>query len=354
MPNSSRIQSQLPIGLSWLGLLVVLVMIALAIASQLSDYQEVRPIHVVALTFVGACFTAAYIATHKLLVDRFEPRTGGWGTFLLRFAAVVIAVLAGTEIAARSLALLGGDPEESRRNFLPVGFAVTAAAAIIDYGYQQLKRRAREFELREERARRKAIDAELSALRARTDPHFLFNSLNTILGLIEEDPKKATDVVERLSKLFRYALEGSRRELAPLTDEFRAVEAYLEVEAIRLGDRFQWRLDLDPDVLDLEVPTLLILPVVENAVTHGIGPKRGEGRVAVRARRQENHLHLEVQDDGGGLGSSPVHGSGTSLSDLRERLELLYGEDAALSIVEADSGGLVVAIRIPIQDRRLQ
>jgi two-component system, LytTR family, sensor histidine kinase AlgZ len=350
MPNSSRMQSQLPISLSWLGLLVVLVMVALAIAAVLADHQEIRLTHVALLTFVCVCYAGSYIAIHKLLVERLETRISGWQVFLLRSVALLAAVLAGTELAARAFWFLGTSLEESRRNFFPVGFSVTAAGAILDYGYQQLRRRAREFELREERARRKAIAAELSALRARTDPHFLFNSLNTIVGLIEEDPKKATDIVERLAGLFRYALDGSRREKTPLAHEILAVEAYLEIEAIRLGERFRCQLDVDPALLDLEVPTLFLLPVVENAVIHGVAPKRGEGRVSVRATSHEGRLRLEVCDDGGGMGSSPVEGSGSSMNDLRERLDLLYGERASLSIVDAGSGGVVVTIEIPIEE----
>jgi two-component system, LytTR family, sensor histidine kinase AlgZ len=352
MSNSSRMQSRLPISLSWLGLLFVLVLVAVAIAAVLADHQEIRFTHVVLLTFVCVCYAGSYIAIHKLLVERLETRIRGWQVLLLRSVALILAVLIGTELAARGFWFLGTSLEESRRNFFPVGLSVTAAGAILDYGYQQLRRRAREFELREERARRKAIMAELSALRARTDPHFLFNSLNTIVGLIEEDPKKATDVVERLAGLFRYALDGSRRETAPLATEIRAVEAYLEIEAIRLGERFRWQLHVEPGLLDLEVPTLFLLPVVENAVMHGVAPKRGEGRVTVRATSHEGRLRLEVRDDGAGMGNSTVEGSGSSMNDLRERLDLLYGENASLSIADGDSGagsgGVVVTIEIPI------
>ncbi|HEY5611132.1 MAG TPA: histidine kinase [Thermoanaerobaculia bacterium] len=335
-------------GLSWLGLVVVLVLIAAAIAAVLADFQEVGLVHVVLLTFVGACYAGSFLAARKLLIDKLASRAeAGWQRLLLWILALLIAVTAGTEIAARSIALMGGDLEESRQNFLPVGFALSAAAMVIDYGYEQLKRRAREFELREERSRRKAIHAELAALQARTDPHFLFNSLNTIAGLIEEDPRKATEALEKLAGIFRYALEGSRAERVSLSEEIGAVTAYLELESIRFGDRFTWRIDIAPDLLDAEVPPLFLQPLVENAVIHGIGPKRGPGRIEIRGRRQEERLHFEVEDDGAGPDSSTIHGSGTALSDLRERMELLYGDAASVVTTRGDRGGFKVRLALP-------
>jgi two-component system, LytTR family, sensor histidine kinase AlgZ len=349
MPTSQNVSaaSRLPLGLSWRGLLAVLVMIALAMLAQISDHQQVGLIHLVMLTYVGVCFAAAYILAHKLIVEPLESRALHWQKPLIRALAVVVAVLAGGEIAAQTTSLLGGSVEEKRRNYLPVGFAVMAAAAIIDYGYQQLRRRARETELRAERARRKAISAELAALRARTDPHFLFNSLNTLAGLIEEDPRKATEVVERLAALFRYVLEGSRRETVRFGEELDAVRRYLELEAIRFGERFEWHLDVAPSLEDYMVPPLFLQPLVENAVIHGAGPKRGTAHLTIRAAREGDRLRVVLEDDGGGLGSSPVRGSGSSMADLAERLELLYGSDAALEVRNRDEGGVIATVVLP-------
>jgi two-component system, LytTR family, sensor histidine kinase AlgZ len=348
LPQNASTASRLPLGLSWRGLLAVLVMIALAMVAQMSDHQQVGLTHLVMLTWVGACFTAAYVLAHKFVVEPLELRARQWQKPLIRAVALVAAVLAGGELAAQTTSLLGGSIEEKRRNYLPVGFAVMAAIAVIDYGYQELRRRAREVELREERARRKAISAELAALRARTDPHFLFNSLNTLAGLIEENPRKATEVVERLASLFRYVLEGSRCESVRFGQELDAVRRYLELEAIRFGERFHWHLDVAPALEQLIVPPLFLQPLVENAVIHGAGPKRGDAHVAIRAARVGNRLHVEVEDDGGGIGSSPVRGSGSSLADLAERLDLLYGSDASFSSRNRAGGGVLVAVVLPI------
>lgn len=339
--------------ISWLGLLVILVMIALAIGAVLSRYQWIGWMHYVLLTFVSACYAGSYFAAKRLLIRRYEPRTTrAWQRFGLWLATFIAAVAAGTEIAAWTIALIDRgshhDTQQNRESFFWVGFAFTGAAVIIDYGYERLKRRAREYELREERLRRAALRAELSALQARTDPHFLFNTLNTLSGLIEEDPAKANEMLDRLAGVFRYALEGSRAGSVPLADELRAVEAYLQVEAIRFGDRFQWTLDAPPDLRDTRVPPLFLQPLVENALVHGVAQKRGSARVDVRLTRTDGFLHVEVEDDGPGPGGSNASGTGDALQNLRERLNLLFGAQSSLTTRCGSLGGFLVTVNIPL------
>ena len=338
--------------LSWVGLLVILVLIAMAIGAVLSDYQRVEWIHYVLLTFVGACYAGSFLIAKRFIVKRFEAHvTAVWQRLGLWLAALATAVLAGTELAARTSTLLGGNLAEGRANFFPVGFALTAAAVVIDYGYEQLKRRARESEVREERLRREALRAELSALQARTDPHFLFNSLNTLAGLIEEDPAKASEMLERLSGLFRYALEGSRAGTVPLADELRAVEDYLHVESVRFGERFTWSVEAPDDVCCERVPPLFLQPLVENALNHGVAQKRGRARVDVRLSRRDGFLHIEVEDDGPGPGASTVTGSRSALENLRERLDLLFDGEGSLTTGQGTAGGFRVSMDVPLRGK---
>jgi LytS/YehU family sensor histidine kinase len=216
---------------------------------------------------------------------------------------------------------------------------------IVQEGYRRLRRRAREHELREESMRRQAMKAELAAIRARTDPHFLFNSLNTVAGLIEEDPQRAAQVLQRMAALFRYALDGSRAEHVSLGDEVRAVRTYLELEGLRFGDRLQWSVAVDEALFDWRVPSLLLQPVVENAVSHGIAPRRGPGRIEVRASARDGRLCIEVEDDGAEGPASARSGSGTALADLEDRLRLSYGRAASLA---RDRGGILGGYRVRI------
>lgn len=338
--------------LSWLFLLVILVMIAVAIGAILSDYQKVDWRHYLLLTFVAACYAGSFLLAKRLLVTRYESGARApWQRFGLWFAALVIGVIAGTEIAARSVALLGPDVQDNRANFFPVGFALTTAAVVIDYGYEQLKKRARDFELREERLRREALRAQLSALQARTDPHFLFNTLNTLAGLIEEDPAKASAMLDKLAGIFRYALEGAKTRFVALGDELSAVQAYMEVESFRFGDRFTWSIDVPPDLRDERVPPLFLQPLVENALLHGIGQKPGRGRIDVRLTRRDGSLHVEVEDDGPGPGTSSVAGSGNALDNLRERLDLLFHGDGSMSTGPGSRGGFLVTVDIPLRPK---
>ena len=156
---------------------------------------------------------------------------------------------------------------------------VTTAAV----GFETLRERARRVELKAQRAQQEALRAQLEALQARTNPHFLFNSLNTVAGLIDEDPRKAEEVLERLSALFRYSLEGSRTDWVRLEQEIENVEGYLEVERVRLGDRLNSEIDVAPGVENILVPPLVLQPLVENAVLHAIAPRSAGGSLSLRA-----------------------------------------------------------------------
>jgi two-component system, LytTR family, sensor histidine kinase AlgZ len=336
------------VSVAWL--IVILMLIAAAITAILADQQRVGIVTWLVLLFVSGCFAGAYLALRRLVMPPLQPgRHPAWVRLGVHALVVLAAVGIGSEIAARSLELAGGDPAaRTRRNVLPVGLAITVAMVIVEEGYRRLRRLAREHELREEHMRRQAMKAELAAIRARTDPHFLFNSLNTVAGLIEEDPGRAAQVLQRLAGLFRYALEGSRSEHVPLGEEIRAVRTYLEVEGLRFGDRLQWSVEVDESLLDWPVPPLLLQPVVENAVNHGISPRRGPGRIEVRAAAQDGRLHIEIEDDGLGVGASPGKGSGTALTDIEERLRLSYGSDASLRRDAGGAlGGYLVRIVVP-------
>ena len=196
---------------------------------------------------------------------------------------------------------------------------------------------------------RAGLRAELRALQARTNPHFLFNSLNTAAGLIEEDPAAAEQVIERLAGLFRYSLRGSERSWVRLSEEVEAVRGYLEVEAIRLGERLTSEVSVAPELAEVLVPPLVLQPLVENAVLHGVAPRKEGGRVSVAASRTDSTLVLSVSDDGHGPGSSPHRGSGTSMVDLEKRLQMVYGGDARFSSAAGAEGGFRVDLSLPLE-----
>jgi two-component system sensor histidine kinase AlgZ len=332
-----------------LGLFVSLLLISAVITIFLSRSQPVNIFNYLFIVVVSICFAGAYYLARALLIQPFSDRTKSvWLRLLVHLGGVVLAVLIGGEIAARIISLPGGmTVEESRLKFMPVGLALLLIALIIEEGFDALKRHIRRVERREAQVRHQALGAELSALQARTNPHFLFNSLNTVAGLIRQDPARAEVAITRLVGLMRYTLKSGEASMVRLADEVRAAEMYLEVEKTRFGDRLRSEIQVEPGLENLAVPPLILQPLVENAVLHGIAPRREGGTVAVSVRKNRSSLCYTVEDDGPGPGGSTQKGTGTALADMSERLEILYGDQATLTTGTGEKGGYSIRVVMP-------
>ncbi len=197
--------------------------------------------------------------------------------------------------------------------------------------------------------------AELEALRSQVNPHFLMNTLHTLIGLVRREPALAERALERLGELLHYGLRVHRESVdhVPLREEWRFVSGYLEIEKLRMGDRLLVSLEGDERVMDCLIPPFSLQPLVENAILHGIAPRRDGGRLGVTARRSEDRLHLSVCDDGPGLASSALtSGTGLGLRLLRERLAMLYRDRAELRLEGADERGLRATLDLPVERGR--
>jgi two-component system, LytTR family, sensor kinase len=194
---------------------------------------------------------------------------------------------------------------------------------------------------RAEELKRLATQAELRALQAQINPHFLFNALNTLYGTIDRRSHEARRLVLNLADIFRYFLQGDRTVI-PLSEELRIIEAYLEIEALRLGDRLRTELVVDESTQSVLIPILSVQPLVENAVKHGIAAKAGPGRVCVRAHKVPTGMRITVEDSGVGFEHSRRHqpggGAGLGLENVRKRLRLCYGAAADLEIRSTNAG----------------
>lgn len=220
--------------------------------------------------------------------------------------------------------------------------ALLALAAIVDFRERQKNRRLRQSVLEAELAR-----AELRALRLELQPHFIFNALNAVVGLLRrEDPADAEKMLIGLSELLRRTLDGRGRQCVPLVEELRLVRLYLDIERIRFGDRFEVSLEAEPGSENASVPSLLLQPLVENAVRHGVARHSGRGRVGVHARRSGDRLVLRVTDDGPGPETAEA-GHGVGLDNVSSRLEALYGRDWELALGSGAEGGTEVRIELP-------
>jgi len=210
-------------------------------------------------------------------------------------------------------------------------------------------REVEEVRLREAQLREQAALAELAALQARINPHFFFNTLNTISSLVEEDPRRAGDIVTTLAELFRYTFRAAGSRPVRLEEELEFVRRYLTIEQARFGDRLRVVREVTGEALRVPVPGLVLQPLVENAVGHGVAPLRRGGTVRIAARIEGGDLVVEVSDDGRGLPprGDPVR-PGHGLDNVRQRLLTLYGDRGRLSLASGDGGqGAVATIRIP-------
>jgi two-component system, LytTR family, sensor kinase len=194
--------------------------------------------------------------------------------------------------------------------------------------------------------------ARLEALRMQLNPHFLFNTLNaTSVLALKGEREKVAGMLTRLSDLLRTVLEGSA-QVVPLAEEIDLLARYLEIERVRFEDRLTVRVEIDPDVLDAEVPVLVLQPLAENAIRHGVSRRPGPGRVEVRGRAEGGRLVIEVRDSGPGFVGPPdleAQAGGVGLANTRARLAQLYGDAATLELSEAAEGGGLVRLVLPLR-----
>jgi signal transduction histidine kinase len=209
-------------------------------------------------------------------------------------------------------------------------------------------RRYRDRELRASQLEARLAESQLEALRMQLRPHFLFNTLNSISALIDEDPRAASRMVARVGEFLRLTLETSGAQLATFEDELRFLRTYLEIEAIRFEDRLAVRYDVDPETLAARVPSMLMQPVVENAIKHGISKRDDDGRIEIRARTDAGRLRIDVRDNGPGLEETDRSADrGLGLANTRARLGNLYESGYSFELANDPDGGTVVRIDLP-------
>ena len=227
---------------------------------------------------------------------------------------------------------------------LPTFWAFWGIAQALRF-YQRSKDRER----REAELESRLVQARLQALRMQLNPHFLFNTLNSIASLVYEEPQAADEMIGSLSELLRLALDDSTRQEITLREELNFLDKYLLIEQARFGERLRIEKEIEPDALDATVPILILQPLVENAVKHGIEMQLAPGLIRVVAIKSGDKLLLQVADNGRGA-EAAADGNlkeGVGLSNTRSRLKELYGESASLTIRAGETGGFLAEIQIP-------
>jgi hypothetical protein len=196
---------------------------------------------------------------------------------------------------------------------------------------------------------RTAAEARLKLLQAQIEPHFLFNTLANLQVLIGTDAQRAQAMLAHLDGYLRATLASTRNEMCTLAEEFALLRAYLEILAIRMGPRLEFALDLPPELAGARLPPMLLQPLVENAIKHGLEPKLEGGRLRVTADAEGGRLVLVVEDSGLGFGAAATSGTGVGLLHVRARLAAVYGADASAEIGRNDGAGVCITLRLPLQ-----
>ena len=189
--------------------------------------------------------------------------------------------------------------------------------------------------------------SHLQVLKTQLQPHFLFNTLNTVAELVHTDPEAADQMITRLGRLLRLSLDHAGHQVVPLRQEADFLRVYMDIEQVRFRDRLQVVWDLAPDTLDAAVPTLLWQPVLENAIRHGVSPLMGRGRIVIVSHREADDLVLEIRDNGTGLPEGEVPREGVGLRNIRERVAQLYGHRARFTLRPNLGGGTIATLRLP-------
>ncbi len=315
-------------------------------ASLGSFLQAYKMSLVFALSIGSAMWVTTYFIEPRLRVDEDSDDAGWWVGAWYMGMAVVGSYAAGIIIhftlmpgflgSWRSIAI--------STMFTLIFVALFSAAAMARVFYRRAVSRARAVE----QARAELAQAELRALRAQINPHFLFNTLNSIASLIATQPAAAEETTTRLADAFRYTLRASERELSRFGDEMTFVRDVLAIERTRFGERLRVVEDIEPGLESVMVPSLLLQPLVENAVHHGTGSRLEGGTLRIAARRDGALLRVVIADDGPGLDpTARPRGEGFGLHSVRERLRVA-GPPHAIEIVTPPAGGTEVRLSFPI------
>jgi signal transduction histidine kinase len=254
--------------------------------------------------------------------------------------------------------LRGADPikalliEGKLAPILPMGLVITALTMAILVTNERRLVRETAAALQQQQIAEAAqllAEARLRTLQAQVEPHFLYNTLANVVSLIGSEPERARQMLERLIDFLRASLAASRADAATLGAELDLAAAYLDLLGVRMGARVRWRIEAEDACRALPVAPMLVQPLVENAVMHGVEPKVEGGEIVVRAACDAGVLRIEVSDDGMGLGAAtPRPGGGHGLATLRERLRSLHGATAQLQLLENQAGGVTSRLLLPL------
>jgi sensor histidine kinase YesM len=306
----------------------------------------------VVFCFILACFII--LIWYPVRFNRWERRT--WHFNLAAHVTLAGMILVCWLLVGYCLCFLMGLWNDTYFQFLnislswkaPEGMLFYAVAVLVYYLYvytEQLNEKA----ANEIRLHKLLRDGELNLLKSQINPHFLFNSMNSVNSLITSKPEQAQKMLVALSDYMRYAVLATKRENSCVADEMENIARYLSIEQLRFGDKLQYDPDIDPSALSVEIPSMLLQPLFENAIKHGVYESLEAVRIVTKITKDRHYLNIAISNDFDEEGVSQKKGSGTGLQNIRERLRLLYGTSAAMQ-AKAENGVFKVILKIPLSN----
>ncbi|QOY92703.1 histidine kinase [Massilia sp. UMI-21] len=308
------------------------------------------------------CIGVPGFAVVDLVRLRFWPVLDGHpGRWLALAGVMLLVALPAHFVGIQVGALLVGDtppslaayPSVGRVSYIVFTFLGLVAMTLLVVHRERLRRIRQEHQearLRAETIERQALQAQLRLLQAQIEPHMLFNTLANLQGLIAIDPDRANAMLDQLIQYLRATLGATRSESTTLGAEFDAMQAYLGLMGVRMGERLAYRLELPAALRQAQVPPMLLQPLVENAIVHGLEPKIEGGEITISAVADDGQLHIRVHDTGLGPGRSTGRsGGGVGIDTTRERLRVLYGERAEIKLAPAQPQGTLVHLSLPLE-----
>jgi sensor histidine kinase YesM len=289
---------------------------------------------------ISQCVGFSIATLNTLVLAPMQPGKKRWLTLC---ATLPVSIVIGITIAL----WITGMGDWSHPYVLPTVFVglffgiIATIIALLSEHIENLANEVKQREINLVESEKRQVEAQLKMLQAQIEPHFLFNTLANVGSLIDTDPVLAKKLLERLNDWLRIALQRTRSEQATLGDELEMLENYLQILKVRFGQRLHWDTEVAGEVRAVAFPPMLLQPLVENAVRHGIEPKIGGGVIHIGARLSDTSLRVEVTDSGVGLLSQ--EGSGAGLANVRARLAALFGEGGRL-VLESNAGGGVTAV----------
>lgn len=279
-----------------------------------------------------AAIAVSLAGAHRLVLVVFDSAVAAWRFGATPSVSAIVGALGRTDRMA---------VEWELTMYAAVAAFATASGLLVESGDRAL---------RQARIERELALSKLALLETRLQPHFLLNALHAVTALIRRDPDGAEEVVARLGRILRAHVETDSGSQVSMAEDLAALEDYLAIERRQMRDRLQVTLAIEPEALGALVPRLLVQPLVENAIRHGLQPRARGGSVRVAAQRVGDRLSVEVEDDGVGFGQSRRRGAGLGLGSARDRLQALFGEQHRFVVESVPGKGTRVAIGIPFQE----